>query len=365
MTLERGRGEVVLSDRGISVVICVYTEDRWEDILAAVASVRRPVAAGPRDAAGGGPQPGAARPAPGPLQEYARGRIRYGDKVRVLANAGPRGLSAGRNTGIAAARRRDHRLPRRRRGGRARLAAALRRGVRGPAGDGGRRAHRCRSGRRGAGRPGSPRSSTGSWAVRTGVCRPGRVRVRNVLGGNASFRSGGVRRVGRLRRPASAATATSARWAARRPSCASGSRRARPDAVLLIDDRAVIHHRVPDARRALRATSARRAYAEGLSKALVARSVGARQGLESERRYTTRVLPAGVARGLRDALLAPAGRRGPGGRDRRRGGGRGGRVRGGERCGPAGAHRLESSVGGDRAESGAVEAVPAREGAAA
>jgi hypothetical protein len=31
------------------------------------------------------------------------------------------------------------------------------------------------------------------------------------------------------------------------------------------------------------------------------------KGLESERRYTVRVLPAGVARGLRDALL---GRRG-------------------------------------------------------
>lgn len=29
-----------MSDLDISVVICVYTEDRWEDILAAVASVR-------------------------------------------------------------------------------------------------------------------------------------------------------------------------------------------------------------------------------------------------------------------------------------------------------------------------------------
>ena len=42
-----------------------------------------------------------------------------------------------------------------------------------------------------------------------------------------------------------------------------------------------------------------RAYAEGLSKALVARSVGAAKGLESERRYATRVLPAGIVRGLR------------------------------------------------------------------
>lgn len=50
-----------------------------------------------------------------------------------------------------------------------------------------------------------------------------------------------------------------------------------------------------------------RTYAEGLSKALVARSVGAGKGLESERRYTTRVLPAGVVRGLRDAVLARPG----------------------------------------------------------
>jgi hypothetical protein len=50
-----------------------------------------------------------------------------------------------------------------------------------------------------------------------------------------------------------------------------------------------------------------RAYAEGLSKALVARSVGADKGLESERRYATLVLPAGVARGLRDAALARPG----------------------------------------------------------
>ena len=39
----------------------------------------------------------------------------------------------------------------------------------------------------------------------------------------------------------------------------------------------------------------------------MARSVGAGKGLESERRYTTRVLPAGVARGLRDALLGRPG----------------------------------------------------------
>ena len=46
----------------------------------------------------------------------------------------------------------------------------------------------------------------------------------------------------------------------------------------------------------------RRCYAEGLSKALVTASVGARDGLSAERRYTTRTLPLGAARGLRDFL---------------------------------------------------------------
>lgn len=87
--------------RDFSVVICVYTEDRWEDILAAVASVRHQ-----------------SRPAletllvvdhnPALLErlggEYKK--CAADGEVRVLANAGPRGLSAGRNTGIAAARAR-------------------------------------------------------------------------------------------------------------------------------------------------------------------------------------------------------------------------------------------------------------------
>lgn len=87
-----------MSDLDISVVICVYTEDRWEDILAAVSSVRAQ-----------------SHPAletllvvdhnPALLDRLAKEYKEVDDAdVRVLANAGPRGLSAGRNTGIAAAR---------------------------------------------------------------------------------------------------------------------------------------------------------------------------------------------------------------------------------------------------------------------
>lgn len=285
-----------MSGPDISVVICVYTEDRWEDILAAVSSVRAQT-----------------RPARETLlvvdhnatllerlaKEYAGL-----PGVRVLANAGPRGLSAGRNTGIAASRTEviafldDDAVAER---------DWLRRLADGYADPrvlavGGRTVPVWASGRRPAWFP-----EEFDWVVGCTYrgLPPGRVRVRNVLGGNASFRRAAFEAAGGF------ATGIG-RDGDRRPLGCEETElcirlaRARPDAVLLIDDRAVIHHRVPAARERFRYFRAR-TWAEGLSKALVARSVGADKGLESERRYTTRVLPAGVARGLRDAVLARPG----------------------------------------------------------
>ncbi|WP_406859984.1 glycosyltransferase family 2 protein [Streptomyces sp. HUAS MG47] len=286
-------------ERAFSVVICVYTEDRWQDILAAVDSVRAQTL-----------------PALETLlvvdhNERLRDRLTatYRDatargEVRVLANAGPRGLSAGRNTGIAAARgafvafldddavaERDwlhwfaagYDDPR---------VMAV----------GGRTLPAWASGRRPAWFPGEF-----DWVVGCTYrgLPPGRVRVRNVLGGNASFRrtafdaaggfATGIGRDGDRRPLGCEETELCIRLA-----------NAVPGAVLLIDDRAVIHHKVPAARERF-GYFRTRTYAEGLSKALVARSVGASKGLEAERRYTTRVLPAGVLRGLRDAVLARPG----------------------------------------------------------
>ncbi|MGQ4388254.1 glycosyltransferase family 2 protein [Streptomyces sp. SAS_270] len=292
-----------MSDPDISVVICVYTEDRWEDILAAVASVRAQ-----------------SLPALETLLVVDHNAALLGrltreyketGEVRVLANAGPRGLSAGRNTGIAASR-----------GGIIAFldddAVAERDWLRYFAegyGDprvmavGGRTMPIWASGRRPAWFP-----EEFDWVVGCTYkgLPPGRVRVRNVLGGNASFRrtafdaaggfATGIGRDGDKRPLGCEETELCIRLT-----------RARPDAILLIDDRAVIHHRVPEAREHF-AYFRTRAYAEGLSKALVARSVGAGKGLESERRYTTRVLPAGVVRGMRDALVARGARPGGAGR---------------------------------------------------
>ncbi|MEU0674102.1 glycosyltransferase [Streptomyces sp. NPDC006172] len=291
-----------MSGPGISVVVCAYTEDRWDDILAAVDSVRAQ-----------------SRPALETVlvvdhnralrdcltEEFASAGSRSADgEVRVLANSGPRGLSAGRNTGIAAARGEviafldDD-------------AVAERDWLRWFAAGyddprvmavGGLTLPVWASGRRPVWFP-----EEFDWVVGCSYrgLPPGRVRVRNVLGGNASFRrtafdltggfATGIGRDGDRRPLGGEETELCIRLS-----------RARPDAILLVDDRAVIHHKVPEARERFAYFRAR-TYAEGLSKALVARSVGTAKGLESERRYTTHVLPSGVARGLRDTLLTRRG----------------------------------------------------------
>ena len=75
-----------------------------------------------------------------------------------------------------------------------------------------------------------------------------------------------------------------------------------PEKVFLYEPRAKIHHRIP-AKRATWRYFRSRCYGEGLSKAFVASYVGAKDGLASERTYTFRMLPLGVARGIRQGLL--------------------------------------------------------------
>jgi hypothetical protein len=77
---------------------------------------------------------------------------------------------------------------------------------------------------------------------------------------------------------------------------------------MIFEPRARVRHRVT-AERAAWPYFRARCWSEGLSKAVVARHAGRADGLSSERRYVTRTLPRGVARGLRDTFL----RRDPGG----------------------------------------------------
>jgi glycosyltransferase involved in cell wall biosynthesis len=74
-----------------------------------------------------------------------------------------------------------------------------------------------------------------------------------------------------------------------------------PERELLFQPAARVRHRVPAIRGAW-AYFWSRCYAEGISKAQVAHFVGSGDGLASERTYTLRVLPLGVLRGFRDTL---------------------------------------------------------------
>lgn len=293
-----------MTSADFSVVICAYTEDRWEDILAAVDSVCEQSWPALETLLVVDHNPALLDRLSHEYEEQHQDWGVRSQTVRVLANTGPRGLSAGRNTGIAAARgtviafldddevaERDwlrymasaYDDP---------LVAAV----------GGRVVPVWASGRRPIWFP-----QEFDWVVGCSYkgLPEGRARVRNVMGGNASYRrtafdmaggfATGIGRDGTKRPLGCEETEFCIRLA-----------HTDPEAVLLVDDRAVTHHKVPAARERFGYFRAR-TYAEGLSKALVTRHVGMDKGLESERRYAARVLPAGVARGLRDALL---GRRG-------------------------------------------------------
>jgi GT2 family glycosyltransferase len=73
-----------------------------------------------------------------------------------------------------------------------------------------------------------------------------------------------------------------------------------PDHVLLHVPTARVHHDVPASRLTVRYFLVR-CFAEGLSKDAVSRHVGAGPALSTEREYTLKVLPRGIARSLRKA----------------------------------------------------------------
>jgi len=75
-----------------------------------------------------------------------------------------------------------------------------------------------------------------------------------------------------------------------------------PQKIFLYQPQARIHHRIPSDRTNLGYFRSR-CYAEGLSKAIISKYVGTKDGLSSERVYTLQTLPLGVLRGLANALF--------------------------------------------------------------
>jgi glucosyl-dolichyl phosphate glucuronosyltransferase len=276
----------------ISVVICAYTEKRWDDVLAAVESVRTQRLAAQEIILVVDHNPA------------LLGRLHAAlPDVMVIPNTGPQGLSGGKNTGVAAA------------GGdviafldddaiaEPDWLAAMAEGydTQGVAGVGGLTLPLW-------GTPRAPRWFPEEFAWVVGCTYRGMTAgpIRNLMGGNASFRREAFEVAGGFRTGIG-------RSAGKRPlGCEETEfcirlRQAAPETILLFDDRAVIWHRVPP-ERARFAYFRTRCYAEGLSKAMVTQSVGAADGLASERRHAMVALPRGVTRGLRSAVTGdPAG----------------------------------------------------------
>jgi glycosyltransferase involved in cell wall biosynthesis len=273
--------------RTISVIICAYTEARWHDLVAAVASVQSQSLAPHEIIVVIDHNP----------TLLARVEREIGGVV-TLANRFGRGLSGARNTGIGVASGdilafmdEDAVAARN-------WLAQLAQGYVTPQTLGvGGAIEPLWAGKRPFWFP-----EEFLWVV--GCTYRGmpmaRASVRNLIGCNMSFRrelfdhNGGFREgVGRIgTRPVGCEETEFCIRALQR----------NPGAQMLFDPTALVHHRVP----ALRARFdyfLSRCYAEGLSKAQIANFVGAKDSLSNEWGYTLRTLPLGAWRGLVDTFL--------------------------------------------------------------
>ena len=280
-----------MSTLSVSVVICAHTERRWDDTLAAVGSVRA--------------QTHAAKELivvvdhNRPLYERLKSAL---PDAAVVENREHQGLSGGKNTGIAMAS--------------GQVVAFL-------DDDAVADANWLRFMIDSYGEPdvvGVGGLTLPNWDARrpswfpeefdwvigcTYIGMPTqRAPVRNLLGGNASFRREVFDKVGGFKSGIGRAHGKRPLGCEETEFCIRLNQQL-PGAVLLFDNRATIWHRV-GAERSRFGYYRSRCYAEGLSKAMVTRSVGANDGLSSERHYTASTLPRGVARGLADTLRGDA-----------------------------------------------------------
>jgi GT2 family glycosyltransferase len=277
----------------VSVVICAHTFDRFDDIRAAVASVRAQTY---------------------PVDELLV-VIDHNDELlealsdldaKVVPNTGPKGLSGGRNTGtelawgelvayldddaVAAPDWLEHlTVPF------ADPAVVAVGGWAEPAWD-----------------TAAPAWFPAEFAWVVGCSHEGlprsRAAVRNVIGCNMSFRRRAVLDAGGF-------DTGLGRTADRPLGCEETELCIRihqldPTSVVVLEPRARVVHRVPEARTRWRYFFSR-CRAEGNSKAHVAKLVGPGDGLGSERAYVAQVLPRGAIRalvGLPRAPLANSGR---------------------------------------------------------
>jgi len=124
--------------------------------------------------------------------------------------------------------------------------------------------------------------------------------VRNMLGCNMSFRREVFDRAGGFHETLGRLGDKLLLSCEETEFCIRANRRF-PHSQFVHNPRARVNHKVPTQRATFHYFQ-RRCYAEGLSKARVASYVGSGDGLSSEREYTLRTLPRGILRGIKNSF---------------------------------------------------------------
>jgi glycosyltransferase involved in cell wall biosynthesis len=269
----------------VAVVICAYTDQRWDETLQAVASVQ------------------AQQPPPAELivvvdhnPDLQARLAAHLPGVRVVANHNASGLSGARNTGVELSTAEVIAFLDDDAAARPGWLAALARRYDDPdvLGVGGRIEPEW------ATRRPSWWPPEFDWVVGCSYTGQGSGPVRNLIGANASFRrelfddGGFVTGIGR------SATVARPIGGEETEFCIRAATK-RPGGIFLLDDTAAVVHHVPADRQSFSYFRSR-CFSEGLSKAQVTDSVGSGAGLASEWGYSTVTLPMGVLHGLGRAL---------------------------------------------------------------
>ncbi|NJM40968.1 MAG: glycosyltransferase [Anaerolineae bacterium] len=287
-SLSNRRSDVTTSD--LSIVICAYTEQRWDDLNAAIASMLHQTQT-PREII-------VVIDHNAKLLERARAAFEGIALVTLIENAGEQGLSGARNSGIAAST--------------GKVIAFIDEDAE-AAPDWLDKMAGCYTDASVMGVGGSitPLWLTGkpawfpdefNWVVgctyRGLPTRP--APIRNLIGCNMSLRrevfdEAGNFRIGRVGTLSVGLENDDTEMCIR-------AQKHFPDRIFLYDPSVrAVNHRVPASRKAFK-YFAKRCLSEGISKARLSSMVGSQKGLSSERSYVIQTLPQGVLRGLAEAL---------------------------------------------------------------
>lgn len=280
---EAAAAPTTASELTLSVVVCAFTMDRWDDLSEAIASLRRQSHA-----------PDEIILVIDHCEELAVRARRHFTDVHVIENAEQRGLSGGRNTGMRAAHgdvvafldddaAADHRWAEQL------LAPYQDPAALGVGGDVRPNWER--------GRPGwFPREF--DWVVGCayrGMHTEGG-RVRNFIGANMSFRRALLDQLGGFRHDLG--RVGSRPLGGEETELCIRAGRLRRDGRMVHAATAVVHHHVTP-KRTTWAYFRARCYSEGLSKAAVREFAGSDAALASERGYLASTIPAALLRPLR------------------------------------------------------------------